>query len=1214
MSERKQNPRIGHLLLAAVFVMLGLTFGWGPLFFRPPGQEEEGKRIYAVFEGKEKLIKKGMVQLETRLHKGLDGRELWSDPPEGGDPSGIFYTVTRHDSLIYWNSSLVAFDRKGEKEGDSEGLRKLPTGWFYLFIHREGIYEVVGYMLIKRDFPYQNKYIHSSFQEDFHLPDACEVISEDRPGTIRVFCHEGKFHFGIVYKGLPAQSAGETHPVLLFYLLFLVFLLIRAGGWIVSRKWSPGTKLIGAFLVAIAVYLLQLFMRIPKTVYSHKIFAPAHFSWSPLLPSLGDDLVLSILFLFIAFLFFIVYRKRRFTEAWSWENVGLQALAVAIFWSVSVLFGLLLKNSGLSLELYTNFAFSWPNLVVATSLAIQLLGLGLILTRWWCCQSKPGNQRFTWWILMGLFSLLIQVTGHFPMGGMVAFLLLLLLMGRVGAPLMNQYKISTLLVYGLFMALGFNIDAQREIESRKQITQKVMAVNLATERDPAAEIFLTDFEAKAAKDSLISGQLTPPYHNLESYLKEKYFTGFWKNYEIQMTVCAPSDSVFLTDERKRYPCLDFFNELKRTKGVVLPGSGFYFMDRLNGRISYLGELQLKNPNGIYPLHLFIELNSKIVPEGKGYPQLLLDQQANRRSRDDQYSYAKYFDNKLVDRNGSFLYDPQLSQAFRGKDEFTFVEKDGYAHCIYKRSGENYVVVSYPIHTWSEKGSGFPPLFLLLFLAGFLWIFVAQRLKLISVNRRELRGKIQFTLVATLFVALFVTGLGLIRYNYLELQRSVKEDLDQKVRAIAIETGNRIGRTEKLETVKDYLEDQLLEISDITWTDINVYEPDGRLAASSRNEIFQNGLTSSRMNPEAFQVMSLEKNVSFLHNESLGKMEFFSVYAPLYNQSDLLVGYVNLPYFNRQDEFTRQVTGFIAAFINLYIFLVLLFVVIALLISSQLTTPLSLIEEKLRGIALGKRNAAIEYGGDDEIGRLVQAYNKKVEELAVSAELLARSERESAWKEMARQVAHEIRNPLTPMKLNIQYLRKIKEENASHFDAYFLQVTEMLVAQIDALSNIAASFSDFARMPLIQTETFDLSALIREVSMLFQAGENYTLQLTLPKSGEIPVSGDREQIRRALVNILRNSVQATQHLTGGVIEMALEIRDDKAVVSIADNGIGIPEKDRDRLFEPSFTTKSGGMGLGLAISKSILESCHATIGFESRPGATTFTIAFPVEKK
>jgi signal transduction histidine kinase len=763
----------------------------------------------------------------------------------------------------------------------------------------------------------------------------------------------------------------------------------------------------------------------------------------------------------------------------------------------------------------------------------------------------------------------------------------------------------------MLLAFGLNLVAQREIEKRKANIQQVMAVNLATERDPAAEIFLSDFEAKVVKDSMVQTFLNPPYRNLLAYLKENYFNGFWNNYELQVTVCAANDSVFLADERRRFPCLEFFNQLKVSKGVMISGSDFYFMDRLNGRISYLGELHLFDQKSRKPLMVFIELNSKIIPEGKGYPQLLLDQQAAKRTRDDGYSYAKYFDKKLVDRGGSYVYDPTIPVGDGFKQEFTFFEKGGYMHCAYKRSGENYVIVSYPITSWVEKGRGFPPLFIFIYLLGFGWILLNQWLKLLSKNRIELRGKIQFTLVFTLLILLFLIGLGLIKYNYLEFQRSMKETLDQKVRAISAELGFRIGNTVKLDSIHDYLGDQLMEISDITWTDVNIYDLKGKLAASSRYEIFEQGLTSERINPHAYQALRMQGGATFLHNENLGKMEFFSVYAPLLNRSEELVGYVNLPYFSRQDDFTRQVAGFIVAFINLYILLVLLTMVIALVISTKLTVPLLQLEQKLKGIALGKQNARIEYKGEDEIGRLVEAYNKKVAELADSVELLARTERESAWKEMARQVAHEINNPLTPMKLNLQYLQKIKDEGSPNFDDYFNRVTRMLVTQIDALSTIASAFSDFARLPSAHIETVEIVGLIREIATLYDAPDKYKLEVTYPKHPKIFVSGDRDQLRRALVNIIRNATQAVQNQEDGAILVRVEVQDQKLRITIRDNGAGIPETDRDRLFEPNFTTKSGGMGLGLAITKSILENCKGEISFESEPGRTTFYLDFPV---
>jgi len=212
--------------------------------------------------------------------------------------------------------------------------------------------------------------------------------------------------------------------------------------------------------------------------------------------------------------------------------------------------------------------------------------------------------------------------------------------------------------------------------------------------------------------------------------------------------------------------------------------------------------------------------------------------------------------------------------------------------------------------------------------------------------------------------------------------------------------------------------------------------------------------------------------------------------------------------------------------------------------------------------------------------------------------------------MARQIAHEINNPLTPMKLNIQYLQKIKDQGAPNFDEYFNQVTRMLVKQIDALSAIAATFSDFARLPSTNIEPVEMKGLIGEVATLFEAPQDYSLKIIVPKV-KIFVSGDRDQLRRALVNIIRNATQAIQNQDNGTILVRMEVQEQTLKIAVTDNGQGISEGDRDRLFEPNFTTKSGGMGLGLAITKSILENYKGEISFTSETGNTTFYINLPL---
>ena len=354
---------------------------------------------------------------------------------------------------------------------------------------------------------------------------------------------------------------------------------------------------------------------------------------------------------------------------------------------------------------------------------------------------------------------------------------------------------------------------------------------------------------------------------------------------------------------------------------------------------------------------------------------------------------------------------------------------------------------------------------------------------------------------------------------------------------------------------------------------------------------------------------------FLHDENLGEMNFFSAYSPIYNQNNKLVGYLNLPYFTGHDDFAKQVSDFIVAFSNLYIFLILISLMVALIISHKLTAPLQEIEKYLKGIKLGKANAKIEYSGEDEIGRLAKEYNKKVDELAESAELLARSERESAWQEMARQVAHEINNPLTPMKLSIQYLQRIKEQNTENFDEYFTRVSRTLVEQIDALSLIASSFSDFAKMPTVQNELIDLDERLREVILLFENMNNIEVSFQVLSEGPIQVMTDKDQLGRAVINLVKNGIQAIPRDRKGVIKVELYKDGPWAFILISDNGVGIPADLQDKLFEPSFTTKSSGMGLGLAIARKIIENFNGEIWFESKHDhETIFYIKLPLAEK
>jgi nitrogen fixation/metabolism regulation signal transduction histidine kinase len=353
-------------------------------------------------------------------------------------------------------------------------------------------------------------------------------------------------------------------------------------------------------------------------------------------------------------------------------------------------------------------------------------------------------------------------------------------------------------------------------------------------------------------------------------------------------------------------------------------------------------------------------------------------------------------------------------------------------------------------------------------------------------------------------------------------------------------------------------------------------------------------------------------LKYFQPEKIGTLSYLSAYEPIINNNSEYLGYLNLPYFTREDDLKQGISTFIVAFINLYLILFLASVIIAVFLSNKITQPLSLIREKLRGIQLGKKNEHINYQAEDEIGALVREYNHKVDDLMESAELLARSERESAWREMAKQIAHEIKNPLTPMKLNIQYLQKAKEEGKEHYDDFFNRVTKNLIEQIDTLSGIATEFSNFAQIPKARNEIFNLIEVVQNICSLFEPNQNLSITLDVNHLSEIKVFIDKEQFSRALLNLVKNAIQAIPADQKGELKISVLKVGHSAVIQISDNGTGISKEAQENLFQPNFTTKTSGMGLGLSIVKNIIENFSGKIWYTTKINqGTTFFVEIPL---
>lgn len=469
---------------------------------------------------------------------------------------------------------------------------------------------------------------------------------------------------------------------------------------------------------------------------------------------------------------------------------------------------------------------------------------------------------------------------------------------------------------------------------------------------------------------------------------------------------------------------------------------------------------------------------------------------------------------------------------------------------------------------------------------------------------SLRARIFISMLFMILVSFILTGLISLYHFQDESSEYHQERLRRKEYAIESNIEYFLA-SHPAQQVTDSLpalfSNKICELSDVHNLDINLFSPNGELIITNNAYLFDDGFLSKTVPNEILESIS-EGERRFIQ-PSADTSDVMLIYSTLYNNAGEPLAILNLPYFESSD-LPENDLEFLETLFTLYMLLFIGAAVLAYFLSNYITHSLTVIANKMRKLQLGK-NEPIYWKSEDEIGELVYEYNRMMSELEQNAIKLAQSERETAWKEMAKQVAHEIKNPLTPMRLSVQMLeRKLKVDDPQRLQEF----TESMISQIDALSNIATAFSRFASMPEMQLEKVELKSFIEK----FRAAHE-GLNLDLPEV-DVEVAVDKDQFTRVLNNLILNAQQAIPEDRKPHIILGYEIADSSVRVFVKDNGSGIPESRNEKVFEPSFTTKTQGMGLGLAMVKNIVKGFDGTITFTSVVGqGTTFVVELPTSK-
>ncbi len=406
------------------------------------------------------------------------------------------------------------------------------------------------------------------------------------------------------------------------------------------------------------------------------------------------------------------------------------------------------------------------------------------------------------------------------------------------------------------------------------------------------------------------------------------------------------------------------------------------------------------------------------------------------------------------------------------------------------------------------------------------------------------------------------------------------------------------------------------IADLTTslnTDLILYDFES-IITSTTPQIFQNFLIPSTMPFTVYDQLYEKERINVITNTKIGNEDLLIGYRSILDVDGLPVGAVAIPTFLQSPIFTEQLLNTTSYLFVMYLFIFSLFIAGTVFLSNQLTKPLQIIQSGLNKISRGNLKTKVEVTSRDEIGLLAVAYNQMVQRLDETQQELMKAERESAWKEMAQQVAHEIKNPLTPMKLNLQHLQRQLEANPDNIHELrpvIERTASNIIEQIESLNKIASDFSKFAKPVQEPLQPLNIYQLINSVVHLYRPDTDITVQ-NHKKEAELIVNGVEDELRRVFINLIKNALEASDQLKPKIKIIVKKSRQE-IIVEVKDNGSGINEEDMDKIFLPKFSTKSSGTGLGLAITKQIIEAHQGNIHFTSKKGAgTRFYIHLPLK--
>jgi two-component system nitrogen regulation sensor histidine kinase NtrY len=1152
------------------------------------------------------------IEVEEKIERKMEGvNDIMSSatsftqfPSQSG---AAFFLYDSLGKVLRWNDnsfvpSLDQFNINGERV-----LLSVDEGEFLYLIRKIDWPDVrsgylVGMVSIRRSFGLRNDLLHDVYNHEL-IPGNIEITPDSNSIPVR-YQNETLFYF----KCTGASYFDSKINLLITVLICALVLIIVLIAYRVALWTQPKVGFVKAmFILGVQLLVLRLFIlyvELPTSFSKLAVFEPDIFSEGWFYYTLGDGLI-NLLLANLMLFYFILHRPRKLLLIKKrGVAIGLTLLSYLLIYWFSVTTRFLHQKSNFSLDISTSLDFSVERVVAFLVIGL-MTGLYFLIHYLAYGFADRSRARPLWvdqliimvamLILAVLFEkpwLLVLVNG--------AYLLCIHFFKMPQSLTSLKFgSVNYLIFTCIVLAVVGSIVIYKSQERTDRYAMQRFISYLQVERDIEGEYLLSEivnqiYADKSLREVFKEGKTDSQL--VGQQVRRSYLSNYFNDYEIE---------------------IHFFNELGRGLSGKFRGASVHFLKEsynsgiyrtaypdiyydgqidINKRKKYLCFIHFSENDKDYG-HMVIELTLKKFSSRRVLPQLLVERRVFQK---DAFAYAYLIEGHFNYTSGDFQYESAFDMTWLDLPNLytTGIERAGYQH-LGARLGDRITLVSQPEYPTKS------------IIANFSFLFIVQVLlfsivALLFIGRSSLGDDLYFSTKIMLYsVASFVLPLILVTIAVLSTtDQSNRKEIDNSNRkrtALLAENFDGVLAAYKFKkTDINDLANEVNKLSSYSGMDVNLYNAKGTLLASSTPEIFDRKILTKYLNPDAYETIVEHRKESLIAEESVGEFKYKTSYIAI-NSPDTgeLLGVLASPYFASKNHVARQQLQVFENIINIFTFIFIFSIAVAYWVISRLTRPIAQIAAKLHETGFVNTNQPIEWKADDEIGKLVREYNNMLSKLEETKVELARNEKEAAWREMAKQVAHEIKNPLTPMKLTIQHLSRIFKEKGEDKKSL-----EILLGQIDTLDEIVTSFSHFAKMPVPLNEPFDIRQTLKK-SIELHVDKKITVQI---EDKPCIVNGDQKLFGRIFNNLILNGFEAMKFMQNPEFHVSLETKQNEVLLSFRDNGEGIDKKIYDKVFIPNFSTKAAGSGIGLAVAKRGIEHAGGRIWFESEEGqGTTFFI-------